>query len=259
MRLGAFWISVCASIGTLWLVAGVAGVAGADVVTLGAGRDTTLIEEPNGALANGSGPVFFVGRTNQSQNGVRRGLIYFDVAGTLPAKAIVESVRLTLYMSPSNSAPRPIGLHRALAEWGEGASYATGGSGDSSAPGDATWIHTFYGDDLWVKPGGHFVAGASASRVVGASAFYTWESTKHMVADVRVWLAAPHRNFGWILLGDETERGTVKSFASREAANSSLRPLLEVTYHLPAKWAGLDHAVGYAGKSFALLDTRRKR
>jgi hypothetical protein len=219
--------------------------ATAETVLIEAGRDTTLIEEPDGALANGSGPVFFVGRTNQPRNGVRRGLIHFDVAGGLPATAIVDSVRLTLYMRPSNSAPRPIGPHRLLAAWGEGASYATGGGGDSSAPGDATWIHTFYDEERWVKRGGHFVASAGASRVVAASGSYTWESTARMVADVRVWLAAPHRNFGWILLGDETERGTVKSFASREEPDSSLRPLLEVTYHLPGEWAGSDRPLGY--------------
>lgn len=255
MRLVAFWITVLASIGAL----GLAGGAGADVVTLEAGRDATLIEDPNGALANGSGPVFFVGRTNQPRNGVRRGSIHFDVTGALPANAIVEGVRLTLYTTPSNPAPSPIGLHRLLAAWGEGDSYATGGSGAASETGDATWIHTFYDEESWVRPGGHFVARASASQVVGDSGFYTWEGTEHMLADVRAWLAAPHRNFGWVLLGDETERGTVKSFASREEPDASLRPLLEVTYRRPGRWAGLDHTVDYAGESFALVDAWGKK
>ncbi len=210
-------------------------LATAETVLIEAGRDTTLIEEPDGALANGSGPVFFVGRNNQSQNSVRRGLVYFDVAAALPRNARVESVRLTLYMSPSNPASRRIRLHRVLVEWGEGTSFASGGGGDVSAPGDATWIHTFYDDEFWVKPGGHFVRRASASRGVAASAFYTWEGSRKMVADVRLWLAAPHRNFGWILLGDETTPQTAKSFASREEPDPSLRPVLEVTYHLPGR------------------------
>jgi hypothetical protein len=145
----------------------------------------------------------------------------------------VDGARLTLYMSPSNSSPLWIGLHRLLAEWGEGASFASGGSGDFSAPGDATWIHTFYDYEFWAKPGGQFVARASASQDVAASDFYTWEGTRPMVADVRLWLAAPHRNFGWILIGDETAPQTVKSFASREEPDQSIRPILEVTYHLP--------------------------
>ena len=206
--------------------------ATAESLVIEAGRDTTLIEEPEGGLANGSGPVFFVGRTNQGQDSVRRGLIYFDVAAALPANARVGSVRLTLYMSPSNSTSRPITLHRLLAGWGEGASFASGGGGDFSAPGDATWIHTFYHDGFWLKPGGHFVPRASAVRDVAGSGFYTWEGSRKMVADVRSWLAAPHRNSGWILLGDETTPQTVKSFASREDPDPSLRPILEVSYQL---------------------------
>lgn len=212
-----------------------AASATAETILVEAGGDATLIEEPEGALANGAGPVFFVGRTNQRQNSLRRGLIYFDVAAALPEKALVESVRVTLYMSPSNSDPSPIGLHRLLAEWGEGASFASGGGGDLSLPDDATWIHTFYDDRFWVKPGGHFMARASVWRDVAASAFYTWESTQKMVADVRLWLRAPHRNFGWILLGDETTPQNVKSFASREETDPSLRPVLEVIYHLPGE------------------------
>jgi hypothetical protein len=210
-------------------------VATAETILIDAGRDTTLIEEPDGALANGAGPVFFVGRTNQRETSVRRGLIYFDVVAALPKNARVESVRMTLYMSPSNSAPGQIGLHRLLAGWGEGASFASGGGGDFSARGDATWIHTFYDDRFWVKPGGHFVARTSVSRDVSASAFYTWESSQKMVSDVRLWLAAPRRNFGWILLGDESTPQNVKSFASREEPDSSLRPVLEVIYYLPGE------------------------
>jgi hypothetical protein len=210
-------------------------LATAETVLIDAGRDATLIEQADGALANGSGPVFFVGRTNQAQDSLRRGLVYFDIAAALPRNARVKNVRLTLYMSPSNPGPRRIRLHRLLADWGEGASFASGGGGDLSAPGDATWIHTFYDEAFWVRPGGQFVRRASASREVGASDFYTWESTRKMVADVRLWLAAPHRNFGWILIGDERTPQNAKSFASREEPDASLRPVLEVTYHLPGR------------------------
>jgi hypothetical protein len=219
------------AIGLLLLLS--AASATAETVFVEAGRDTTLIEDPAGALANGAGPVFFVGRTNQRQNSVRRGLIYFDVAAVLPDHARVESARLVLYMSPSNPTPHRIGLHRLLSAWGEGASYALGGGGDFSAPGDASWIHTFYDDAFWVKPGSQFVVRASSSRDVGESALYTWESTQKMVADVRLWLAAPHQNFGWILLGDETTPQNVKSFSSREEPDAALRPTLELTYSLP--------------------------
>jgi hypothetical protein len=48
-----------------------AAVAAAETILVDAGRDTTLIEESDGALANGAGPVFFVGRTNQRETSVR--------------------------------------------------------------------------------------------------------------------------------------------------------------------------------------------
>jgi hypothetical protein len=230
MPSGSIMIGVRAGIAIIALFA--TASATAETVLVEAGRDATLIEEPDGALANGAGPVFFAGRTNQSQNGVRRGVIYFDVAAVLPANARVESVRLTLYMMPSNSARHRVSLHRLLTDWGEGASYASGGGGDFSTPGDATWMHTFYDDESWVRRGGHFVARSSVSRDVIAPAFYTWGATQKMLADVRLWIAAPHQNFGWILLGDETIPGTAKSFASREEPDPSLRPALELTYYL---------------------------
>jgi hypothetical protein len=46
-------------------------VAAAETVFIEAERAATLIEEPDGALANGAGPVFFVGRTNQRETSVR--------------------------------------------------------------------------------------------------------------------------------------------------------------------------------------------
>lgn len=204
--------------------------AAADTAFIEATRDATLVEEPSGTLANGSGPVFFVGRTNARQNSVRRALVHFDIAGALPRGARVEAVRLTLHMTPSNEAPRQLRLHRVLGGWGEGPSSASGGGGDVSYPGDSTWIHRFYDDLFWLQPGGDFVARASASREVGASGFHRWESTPKLVADVQHWLAAPHRNFGWILIGDETTPQNSKSFASREEPDASLRPLLEVRY-----------------------------
>lgn len=209
------------------------GTAAAETVFVEAGADATLIEEPAGELANGAGPVFFVGRNNQRENSVRRGLVWFDVASALPARAVVEDVWLTLHMTPSNAGPRSIRLHRMLEDWGEGDSYATGGGGDTSSPGDATWIHAFYDELLWRHPGGDFVPHPSAFEEVAESGAYTWGSTRKMTADVRLWLRAPQRNFGWILVGDETTPQNAKSFAAREEPDPVLRPVLEVRYRTP--------------------------
>jgi len=209
-----------------------AQAAEAEVVVVEADRDATLIEHPDGDLGNGSGPSLFVGRTGQSQNGVRRAVVRFDVASALPQHAIIESVSLALYEAPSNPATREIRLHRVLTDWGEGASASSGGSGAPAETGDVTWIHTFHDSDFWVHSGGHFVGRVSARLDVAGSGFYTWGSTHHLIQDVRLWSSNPSRNFGWILIGDETGPQTVKNFASRERSDLALRPTLEITYRL---------------------------
>ncbi len=215
------------------MLLGAAPSAVADTVTIEAARDATLVEHPDGALANGAGPALFVGRTAQPVNGVRRSFVAFDVTGALPDRAIIGSVSLTLFMTPSNPEPRLIRLYRVLADWGEGSSSSSGGGGAPSGPGDVTWIHTFWDTEFWVHVGGQFLGRAGAEREVGASDFYTWDSTVHLVQDVQMWGAAPERNFGWILIGDEMTPQTVKSFASREHPDPMLRPVLEITYQVP--------------------------
>jgi hypothetical protein len=223
----------------LSLLAAAAGLGRAEeTVLIEAGRDATLIEDPDGSLANGAGPVLFAGRTNQPQNGVRRALLFFDVASVIPKGAIIEEARLRLFMTPSNPSTRTMTLYRVQADWGEGPSSASGGSGAPAEAGDATWLHTFYDTRFWVVNGGHFIGRASAAASVSSSGYYTWESTTHLVRDVRLWVSAPNRNFGWVLIGDETARQTAKSFASRESSDPALRPVLEVTYRVPAARRG---------------------
>ncbi|HXI04197.1 MAG TPA: DNRLRE domain-containing protein [Candidatus Saccharimonadales bacterium] len=207
--------------------------AAAATVTVEASKDATLIESPDGSLANGSGPVFFVGRTNQPANSIRRALICFDLSAALPREAKIEHVALRFQMTPSNPAPRTIHLHRVLAEWGEGESAASGGGGATAGTGDVTWIHTFWNTAFWEHPGGQFVASASGSLLVGDAGPYTLDDEGGLTRDVRLWAASPGRNFGWILIADETAPQSVKSFASREDTDPAARPELQITYSLP--------------------------
>jgi len=212
-----------------------ASLATADTVRIEAERDATIIQDPAGAWANGSGPVLFAGRTNQGANSIRRGLLVFDVASALPAKAIVERVAVTLYMTPSHPEPRRVGLYRMQSDWSEGPSASSGGGGMTSQPGDVTWIHTFYDTQTWHHEGGDFIGRASAIEEVVDSGFYTWSDTAWLKDDVRFWASAPRRNFGWILIGDEGTPGSVKSFSSREEPDPALRPVLEITYRMPGE------------------------
>lgn len=204
-------------------------VAQERVVRVEAQRDNTLIEDPTGSLSNGSGPAFFVGRTNQAQNSIRRGLLRFELEGVLPAGAVVASVHLLAHSSGTNGQSE-IGVYRLVQDWGEGSSSGSGGMGAPAQPGDATWLHTFHAQEFWRVPG-------AMSRLARASALTTLKSTGSVVwngpglkRDVEAWLRAPEQNFGWVLIGDELAPQTVARFDSRESSDPSSRPVLEITY-----------------------------
>lgn len=202
-------------------------------VTIGPSKDNTLYEDITGALSNGAGESFFVGRVNLTgQTLIRRGLLAFDVAGSVPSGATILGVTLTLKMSLTISGDQTIGLHRALADWGEGTSVGSG-MGAPSTPGDATWIHTFFNTSFWSTAGGDFSPTPSATRQVSGVAFYTWASTPGLVSDVQAWLDSPSTNFGWLILGNETTFPTSKRFETRENSIPGNRPMLTIDYTPP--------------------------
>ncbi len=195
-------------------------------------KDNTLYESSAGELSNGAGQHFFVGRTNQPTNSIRRALIAFDIAGSIPPNATILTATLTLNMSQTTSTSHTVSLHRVTADWGEGTSMATGneGGGAPSTTGDATWLHRFFNTTFWSSPGGDFVATPSAEASVGPLGTYTWGSTQAMVNDVQQWLNTPSSNFGWLLKGNEATQPTSKRFDSRDNMNPAQRPVLTVTY-----------------------------
>lgn len=202
----------------------------AATVTLGASKDNTLYEDPTGSLSNGVGVRFFTGKTGDGY--IRRALVAFDVAGSVPAGATITNVTLRLNMSKTTAPAETVELHRVLADWGEGASDAGAneGSGIQAASGDATWVHTFYNTSFWTNVGGDFSATVSATQSVAGVGFYTWGSTPEMVADVQSWLNSPSTNFGWVVVGNEIEVHTAKRFDSRNHTTANNRPALTITY-----------------------------
>ncbi len=210
-------------------------------VTLSASKDNTLYEDSAGTWSNGAGNFIFVGVTTPSGGSgepaeKRRAVIAFNVRGPVPAGSTIDSVFLALNMNRTPTGARPVTLHRLVKDWGEGTSNPLNpneGGGDASDPGDATWIHTFYDTALWTSPGGDCDAAVSASRMVGLNGTYTWGSTAAMVTDVQSWLDTPSGNFGWIVIGDESQTTTAKRFASRTHPTASGRPTLIVHYTEP--------------------------
>lgn len=192
-------------------------------------KDNTLYEyvPADGDLSNALGFHFFAGETAMGE--LRRGVLAFDIAGNIPPGSTILGVTLSLNMSRTGlDTARTVELHKLLADWGEGTSQATGeeGTGAPATPNDATWRHRFFDTIFWTTEGGDFSATVSASQSVGTVGVYTWTSSQ-MVDDVNSWLDNPATNFGWLVLGDESEILTAKRFDTRESASP---PVLTIQY-----------------------------
>ena len=214
------------------MLGGIPGLASAQLANINPIKDNTLYQyDPaEGDLSNALGQHFFAGETGMGE--LRRGVLAFDVAGSVPAGSTILGVTLSLNMSRTGSAtPRIVELHRVLADWGEGTSVAPGeeGTGAPATTNDATWRHRFFDTIFWTTEGGDFSATVSASQSVGAVGVYTWSSSQ-MRADVQSWLDDPTSNFGWLVLGDESEIETAKRFDTRESASP---PVLTIQYRPP--------------------------
>jgi hypothetical protein len=203
----------------------------ADQVTIEPSKDNTIYEHDG--RSNGQGMFLFAGRTGETENGVRRSLLAFDVAKAIPAASTILDVRVTLTVSRvSNESPVNFGLHRLLRDWGEGMSNATGegGGGGDATIGDATWTRAFFPDTAWSVPGGDYVPAASALVPIAGLGTYSWTASSDLVADVRSWLDDPMRNFGWILIGNEVHERSARRFDSRENGSAETRPALTIVY-----------------------------
>ena len=192
-------------------------------------KDNTLYEyhPADGDLSNALGFHLFAGKTAMGE--LRRGVLAFDIAGTIPPGSTILGVTLSMNMSRTPiSVAYPVELHKLLADWGEGTSQAPGEEGDGApaTPNDATWRHRFFDTIFWTAQGGDFSATVSASQSVSVVGPYTWSSPQ-MVADVQDWLDNPAGNFGWLVLGDEKPTLTSKRFDTRESASP---PVLTIQY-----------------------------
>ncbi|MCB9848918.1 MAG: multicopper oxidase domain-containing protein [Phycisphaeraceae bacterium] len=213
-------------------VLGIASPSLADLVTVTSSKDNTLYEDFLGRFSNGAGESLFSGLNGGGF--IRRAVVQFDLSGVVPPGSTVISATLTMQVTRTQSGPQTQSLHTILADWGEGASVAggNGGGGGASAPGDATWLHTFYDTDFWAAEGGDFTASPSASISVDGLGSYSWMSAQ-MASDVQAWVDNGATNFGWIVVGVELGGDTAKRYASREYSIASQRPELTVEFLPP--------------------------
>ena len=219
------------------------GAARADDIVIVAGRDTSIYEESTNS--NGGGPTLFSGLTSGmvGPTALRRTLLFFDVAGSIPAGATINSVQVQLRQERAGmgeTTARTFTLHRLLASWGEG----TAGTGAGQVGGfgfptpddgtAATWSDRFFSTTPWQMPGGDFDPDVISGTIVAPNGFgvtITSASTAGLVSDVQSWLNNPQSNFGWALVGEEnTISTTVRRFVSREGANPAFRPQILVNF-----------------------------
>lgn len=244
----------------------------AAIVTLGASQDGTIYSNHINR-GSGGGNALIVG-TN-GRDAPRRALIEFDVAGQIPAGAVIQNVRLTMVMGQLPTEPEEfatIELHRLSASWGEGTtqqqnppndSFGGMGQGAPAHDGDVTWSSRFWGSPPtpWATSGGDFSAVVSGAAAIGLpiDVPYSWESNAGMVADVQQWLDNPADNHGWILKNvDETSMSTFRVFYSRQTATAAWRPRLTVEYRMVPEPAPLALA-GLAFAGCAVTTMRRWR
>ena len=203
-------------------------------ITLSVKNDNSIYQNNNNS--NALGENFFAGYTNSGS--IRRALIRFDIAASIPPASVITAVTLTLNCNLTIAAATNVTLHKLNSDWGEGSSNAgssNDGTGTAASPGDATWFCNFANgsgacSSAWANSGGDYVATVSASTpVANAGADYTWADPA-MVTDVQDWLNNPSANFGWIVIGDESASPSAKRFGSKENSTLANRPKLLVTY-----------------------------
>ncbi len=184
--------------------------------------------------SNGLGSLY-TGTNNNSF--AARALLFFDIAGSLPANATITQaiLRLDLHKRGPAGGSQNFSLHVVNKDWGEGTSLAGtvaggGGAGAPAIPPDATWTDAMFGTSFWSNPGGDYMATPSATTAVSGIGPYAWFNT-NMDNDVQAWYNSPATNFGWILkIDNEGPSGTAAAWGSKDQGVS---PVLEITYTTP--------------------------
>tara|TARA_R110002072_G_scaffold302499_1_gene485854 strand:+ start:6269 stop:7339 length:1071 start_codon:yes stop_codon:yes gene_type:complete len=222
----------------------VSTAAAQSTVSIVTSKDTTLYESPTGSLANGGGPGMFCGRVGfQGGFGIRRTMVQWDVAGSIPAGSKILSASLDMWVDQSSAfLPITAEAHRITSDWSEGNNVApgNGGAGGPAGTGESTWLHSNYPSQFWTTPGGDFGPTSFTFDLPGLGAFVT-TSNPAIVADVQDMLDNAGSNYGWLLKTDEVLNSTARRINTREAA--SFQPKLVITYLAPGEVG--THGVGW--------------
>lgn len=212
----------------LTILAWSACLAQTETIIIEATKDNTIYSDKPENGSNGSGDYLFAGITDKGNT--RRALVQFDL-GSIPAETIIDSVYLTLQISKSGVGEKVVKIHKLTGNWGEAGSAAPAqeGQGAEAENGDATWNYAFFNTTEWNTSGGDFESIATASAAAGNSGALNFTSDE-LTSQINGWLSDAGTNFGWIVIGDESDDRSTKRFYSRENADTDKRPRLTVFY-----------------------------
>ena len=232
------WASISVKLGTfihISLLALVIPGARADIVSLNPVADTFIL---NSAPTNNAGGTegFTVGRDDN--NGIRRGLVRFDLSSIPPGSTVTSAVlELTVIKDPPQQVNANFRLFRLLEDWGEGDGVGPrpGNSGEPATTNESSWTARLAYVADWTTPGAldDAAPSPSATMLVTTTGPYTWTNAG-VAVDVQQWVDQPGQNFGWLIVcADELTPMTVRKFGSREASSNPQPPVLQVGFVPP--------------------------
>jgi len=165
----------------------------------------TFIDEEYASTNYGTNSAL---KTDSEESKPLRTLLQFDFS-TMPGP--IQSATLYLYMYESNgSTTDQVNAHRVTAEWTEL---------------DATWNRRLSGVN-WATAGGDYASQVESSFVVSQTGWKTLDLTTL----AEQWRTGAVANYGLILESPFASGNNEKLYYSRQSANTSLRPYLQVCY-----------------------------
>lgn len=185
----------------------------------------TYLSEQNTGRNYGTCTTFLV----DGQNGARayRGLLKFDLT-SIPANAVINSATLTLVATAVQSNNSfPIDVHRMTRDWAEGAQCNTNGT--------PSW-NQFSAGNSWTTLGGDFDATVQGTTNVSTTGTYNWS----LSSLVQNWVNGTNPNYGLLMkFTTENTANEQKSFGSLQNATIANRPVLAISYTVPAQCSAI--------------------
>jgi len=187
------------------------------------GTVDTWIDAQNATTSNATAATLRVDLLNYYQEAlIRFDNIFGSGPGQIPAGSTITDATLTLSVPNTTNygTAATIYFHRVLQDWAAANTYNTFGA--------APWNLT-----TGVQADG--VEAAATADATPAGLAQGAATAVTVTSSLQAWLADPASNHGWVLL-EAVDDGLV--FESSEAATAANRPLLTVTFTLPAPCTG---------------------